>query len=608
MRATYWDRFQQVWLVDFEFSAPEGERPHPICLVAREYRTGREIRLWEDELRTRPQPPYPTDGTTLFVAYYASAEVGCHLALGWPVPEAVLDLYAEFRNRTNGRATPCGWSLLGALAYFGLDSLGNAEKREMQELALGGGPYTLDERRGMLDYCASDVDALYRLLPRIQPELDLPRALLRGRYMVAAARMEWAGIPLDTEQLAELTQHWDDIQEQLIRRIDQDFSVYEGRSFREKRFAEFLAAKGIPWPRHASDRLRMDDETFREQSRLHPILKPLRELRTSLSQMRLHDLAVGSDGRNRCLLSAFRSRTGRNQPSNSRFIFGAASWVRGLVRPEAGRGLAYIDWSQQEFGIAAALSDDLAMIEAYTSGDPYLAFARQAGAAPPSATADSHAEIRSQFKAATLAVQYGMGAEALAGRIKCDPIRARQLLDLHRRTYPTFWRWSDAVESYAMLHGSLWTVFGWTLHVGAGVNPRSLRNFPMQANGAEMLRLACCLATESGVQVCAPVHDAILVEAPLEELPRVVEATRSAMAEASRVVLGGFQLETTFSTIPYPERFMDERGTRLWSLIMETLMGVNGQKATCGQRLESNTARSASERAQVISLSSVAGS
>src|SRR3954464_13305113 len=63
----------------------------------------------------------------------------------------------------------------------------------------------------------------------------------------------------------------------------------------------------------------------------------------------------------------------------------------------------------------------------------------------------------------------------------------------------------------------MWVIarFGWPLHVGAAFNPRSLANFPMQANGAEMLRLACCLATERGIRVCAPVHDALLIEAPL---------------------------------------------------------------------------------------------
>ena len=152
-------------------------------------------------------------------------------------------------------------------------------------------------------------------------------------------------------------------------------------------------------------------------ARVHPQLNPLRELRGALSQMRLSDLAVGDDGRNRCLLSMFRSKTGRNQPSNTRFIFGPSVWLRGLIQPAEGYGLAYVDWAQQEFGIAAALSGDEAMKIAYETGDPYLAFAKQAGAVPPDATKHSHQSAREQFKACVLAVQYGMGSESLAYRI-----------------------------------------------------------------------------------------------------------------------------------------------------------------------------------------------
>ena len=82
---------------------------------------------------------------------------------------------------------------------------------------------------------------------------------------------------------------------------------------------------------------------------------------------------MGYDGRNRTMLSPFRAKTGRNQPSTSRFIFGPSVWIRGLIQPRRGWGLAYIDWEQQEFGIAAALSGDPRMLAAYDTGDPYLA-------------------------------------------------------------------------------------------------------------------------------------------------------------------------------------------------------------------------------------------
>jgi DNA polymerase I-like protein with 3'-5' exonuclease and polymerase domains len=270
-------------------------------------------------------------------------------------------------------------------------------------------------------------------------------------------------------------------------------------------------------------------------------------------------------------LSPFRARTGRNQPSNSRFIFGPAVWLRGLIRPDAGRALAYVDWSQQEWGIAAALSGDAAMQVAYTSGDPYLAFAKQAGAAPADATKATHGDVRDLFKACALAVQYGMGEEGLSLKIGRPIAYARELLHLHRETYPDYWRWSDGAVDYAMLFGTLHTVFGWTVRPGVDVNPRSLRNFPMQANGAEMLRLACILTTERAVPVCAPVHDALLVEGTLDEIDEVVAGTQAAMREASATVLGGFSLSSDVKVVRYPNRYADPRGEVMWQRVTALL-------------------------------------
>ena len=197
---------------------------------------------------------------------------------------------------------------------------------------------------------------------------------------------------------------------------------------------------------------------------------------------------------------------------------------------------------------------------------------RQAGrGGTVGATKTSHKAIRDQFKSTVLAVQYGMGADALAQRIGQPPIRARELLRLHRETYRVFWRWSDAAVDYAMLNGSVHTVFGWRVQVPPISNPRSLSNFPMQANGAEMLRLACCLATERGIEVCAPVHDAVLICAPLERLDADVARMQDAMREASCIVLDGFELGTDAKIVRYPDRYMDERGAVMWGRVMELI-------------------------------------
>lgn len=563
--------FREVWLFDFEYNGTPGEVVHPVCLVAHELGSQRTVRLWIDGDQAEETPPYTVDEDTLFIAYYASAEMACHLALGWPLPKNVLDLYTEFRNETNGRSSNIGRGLLDALVWYGLVGIAQAEKDSMRDVILAGGPWDDTERQAILDYCESDVFALKHLLVEMDGGLDLPRALLRGRYMRAAACIEHHGIPIDQMTLDQLQDHWGDIQNDLVSAIDAEYCVYERMSFKESRFREYLARSEIAWPTTDSGRLALDDDTFRDMAKSDPQLAPLRELRASLSKMRLSGLKVGHDGRNRCLLSAFSSTTGRNQPSSTAFIFGPSVWLRGLIKPGPGYGLAYIDYSQQEFGIAAALSGDRLMLEAYESGDPYISFAKQAGAIPPEGTKATHGAIREQYKACVLAVQYGMGPDSLAIRIGQPSYRARELLSMHRKTYPTFWTWSDACLDYANFYGNLKTVFGWTNHVGSDANPRSLRNFPMQANGAEMLRLACCFMVEEGIKVCAPVHDAVLIEAPLSELDAQVLRAQELMAGASSVVLDGFRLRTDAKIVRYPDRYEDDRGTKMWLTVMNPL-------------------------------------
>jgi DNA polymerase I-like protein with 3'-5' exonuclease and polymerase domains len=173
-----------------------------------------------------------------------------------------------------------------------------------------------------------------------------------------------------------------------------------------------------------------------------------------------------------------------------------------------------------------------------------------------------------------------MGDKSLAASLAVPEIRARELLQLHRETYPRFWKWSQAAVDHAMLHGSLHTVFGWRVHVGPEVNPRSLANFPMQANGAEMLRLACCLATERGTRVCAPVHDALLIEAEAGKIDTAVEDCQAAMREASAIVLGGFELRSDAKIVRHPDRYSDPRGERFWGVVWGLLEPVQDAAPT----------------------------
>ena len=248
--------FKRIVAIDFEFDfgghdSPEaasrsGERPRPVCMVAKELRSGQTWRLWRGQFEA--QPPFPLDSDTVLVAYYASAELGCFRALGWPQPKYVLDLFTEFRARING--VQGGARLINAAAYFGIDAISLTAKQDMVSTILRGGPWTADEQADILDYCESDVMLLERLLPAMLPRIDLPRALLRGRFMKAAAAIEWNGIPIDTATLGLLRRHWTGIQDELIAEIDRDYGVFEGRSFRRERWGRWLAAERHPLADH----------------------------------------------------------------------------------------------------------------------------------------------------------------------------------------------------------------------------------------------------------------------------------------------------------------------------------------------------------------------
>ena len=548
--------FREVWCVDFEFANTPGSRPTPHTLVAHEIFSGKTIRLFEEEFTLLKAPPYGIGRDALFVAYYGSAEMGCHSALGWPYPVHVLDLSPEFRNLTNGLPTFWGRKLLGALAYFGLSGIYAITQQNMQDLAIRGAPFTSEERAALLNYCQEDVMALVRLLAVMLPKIDLSHAINRGRYMKACARIEDAGIPIDTALLAAFQSNWDRIKAGLIAEVDRDFGVYEGQTFKTDRFERYLAQSGIPWSYLPSGAPALDDDTFKYMADIYRQLSPLRELKKTLSQLKLSQLAVGPDGRNRCLLSAYSATTGRNTPSSTRFVFGLPAWICGLVKPTEGYAIIYADWSAQEFGIAAALSQDLTMLKAYESGYQYLFWAKKSASNhrmprnKPTAKFANDTRRRLAWESVTVC-KLTVSPCAL-GKLKSH---AQELLRQHHELFPRFWTWSDGACDRALTRNELRTVFDWTMHYGPDtkINPRSIRNWPVQAHGAEMLRLACVLATERGLRIIAPVHDALVAEARLEDLESTVEAVQEAMVGASRIVLGGFALRSEVKTFSYPQ-------------------------------------------------------
>jgi DNA polymerase I len=244
------------------------------------------------------------------------------------------------------------------------------------------------------------------------------------------------------------------------------------------------------------------------------------------------------------------------------------------------------------------------MLDMYRSGDPYRAFAVKVGAIPEEITTamlkkpkehvtpnltlgqlEHYAELRERYKVMLLAVQYGMQVETLAGRLGVSTFEAHEMLEQHRQLFYQYWQWSNDWLQYSLQTGVMRTAMSWMCRTGiTEFNERSIRNWPIQAGGADILRVACIMAVRHGIRLIAPVHDAVLIEAPVDRIEADVALMQDIMRRASRVVLGNdshdvpIELRTDVKIVRYPERYRDPRGNKIWEDVMDLLKKIQKQR------------------------------
>jgi len=567
--------FRHIIVVDTEYTPIRGGIQRPVSVAWHDLVSGDRGSLW---LADGPVAcPYPVDDDCLLVAHTAQSEWRTHLAMGWPLPRWVYDtLISEKWIRCGLGKSPKDLVSLHE-KYVGNAPVETEHKKAMQQLCADGGPFGVDQRQAILLYNEGDVD-MTAAVYRAQSKLASPWAHWHGQFTVDVARMEHAGLPIDVDRYRVLDEQWDSIRHRLIEEVAAEFPVFEGSTIKESLLESWLARESIPWERAPGGRLSMKAQTFKDAATVKPRLWPLYYAKKSLGGTRAFDLPIGPDGRHRPFpdglaiedpkqkterkfgLCPFTSWTTRNQPSSTGFVFGLPAYLRSFIVAPPGRGLVYLDFASQEFAIAAAVSGDENMIRAYRSGDPYLSTGALGGHLP--ADALERPEPKKLFKAerawlkpCVLGTQYGMGADALTVRIEqatggqCD-LPGRDFLQIHQRAFPRFWEWREEVLDQAAVFHRLESAHGWratTAYGDLGADdddalderkPTSVANWPIQTRGAEMLRLAIGLCHDVGVKVVAPVHDAILIEAEVDQLLNHVELARAAMVKASEMTIG----------------------------------------------------------------------
>jgi DNA polymerase-1 len=553
-------------ILDFKYREAPSHVLQVLCCVAQHLESGRVWKQWLGGVES-PSPAFPCDADTIVVAHtVAPAEARCLLELGWAFPGGWIDTYVEERVLARGMKPEEGFGLLECCRRRGIHVMADYQKEDMRALCLKEGEHDEAERQRILSYCGADVAANGSLFVEIRDRINIPQALLRGAYLAECSRITARGIPVDMARFSPLRELGNEGLRCLFANHFDDYGLLENGSLNSKRFQGLVDQSGITWPRTSAGAYATDKDTLREMAKLHG--EPWRGVRQLLEVVRgasVDALVVNGNGRLIADARPFGTFTGRCTPSTSAFLWNGPKWLRFLLQPPPGRTVLVIDWSNQEFAIAAALSRDPEMIAAYMTGDPYMALAKQSGRVPSNATAETHPKERGQFKVVSLAVLMGMSAWGIGRRLETSESHGRELLDTHRRIYHRFWKWSDSTASTAAANRPLETAFGLIYQPGVTSKQRTARNFLLQATGSDMLRVAVLLLADKGLEVIATVHDSVMIECDTLNAAEVEKLAIQCMGEASRITLWDrLEVRTDVTRVDHPRHYQDKNGKAYW--------------------------------------------
>jgi DNA polymerase family A len=587
--------FTQIVVGDFEYEIDVNLLPRPLCFVAHvldeNLRHVHTIRMWREELLAARSPPFDISRDTLFVAYNAWAEMTCFMVLDWRFPAHVFDQHTAYLATSNlllpynpdeDRKKPSK-KLPDACRAYGIEGWERIDKQAMQQ-DIGAGQWRKYGRDAVLEYCEEDVRKSALLLRRQlvgcghHTPANVPLVLHWSNYAAkACALIQARGIPWDMPLWNVVQEHTTAVIGALLQQLDpshgDDEPIYtpEGE-WSYKRFERWLARSGIPaWPRLESGALDVSGDAFRLTS-YWPGIEGLHALRDSLGFIAKARLPIGADGRNRPSLFPFATATGRN--AHARSPYNAHAGIRGFITFPPDKIGVYLDWRTQEVAVAAVRSRDLALMSDYQRGDIYHALAHLCGLTndlDPVRWKRNHGDVRQRMKPLQLGINYGMGVPALAKGLNRHPYVASGIIERHRRTYPRFWQWREDTVMAAMLARRMESSFGWPLQITTSPNKRTLYNFPMQADGAEMLRLAAWRLVEAGLVPSMLVHDGILLELEAQEQ---IESAKEIMRTAARDVCEGFEIGVDVDQeLRAGARYRDKRpmAQKMWSTIMSAL-------------------------------------
>lgn len=532
-----------------------------------------------------------------FVSYNVESEASALLSLGIdPLKMKWIDLYLEYvmlSNHNNeiskgeqlihGRVKKLpsdgfekgSKSLAAALYKLCSIFVDTDHKKKMRDLIISN-PANFDEnqKKDILDYCLEDTLHLSKLLEAINIKYRkfIPKEHLttlkdeahwRAEYAVRTAIMVRHGYPVQVKWVKNVTDNIPVIMRDCILDINGQFPNIMPFKFNKKtsKFSldtkvvrEWISSSGHKgWEKTETGLFSLSLDAFKkfynyshdyprdnfgaQMVRYFTLSQQLKGFsEPSGSKNNTFWEYVGSDNMVRPYMNIYGAQSSRSQPSSTSFLFLKTGWMRSLLVPPKGYAVGAIDYSSQEFLLSAVCSGDEKMVEAYASGDVYLAYAKGIGMVPKEGTKETHGKQRDLCKATVLGLSYMMSEFGLSidlteklGRY-VSPEEAKEMVEGFYSLYPTFSEWREnSIQSYYD-NKYLRLPDGFYMF-GNNQNFRSVGNVPLQGFGACIMRKAVQLAQDAGLDVIFTLHDALYIMFKSDDLA-AMDTLKRCMYEA----------------------------------------------------------------------------
>ena len=605
-------KFRIVYVdTEFQFDVSMSYPQRVLCFVYKDETTNNVIKDWVlDDQVVHPKFDFEK---TLFVCFKAEAEVGCFLKTLQGRPPFIFDCWTEYskfyKNRRRCR-------LIDAAAAYGSPcNMTQEEKDEERNIIVLRDTWTSAESTRIMNYCEQDVlmtEQVFKGLmndfeefkkdskrifgEELTNEILLDQALARGQAVACVAKAQCNGMPVDNHKLVLFNTYWNDAKEGVIENFNKQLDLWEDGKFSNKKFSNLIYKLNLQdeWPKTPQGKFKTKEEVLDLFKEDFKEIKLLSRVFNLLNRAKLAEFNVSGDGRLRPPggFKMFGTHTGRCAPS-SKWIFGSSKWARNFLKPMPGHALVYLDYKSEEPFIAAHLADDGALKDAYDTGDVYLATAKTAKTIGHNADPKDQAtkDVRKVYKVLCLAIFYAMGLRSVHKKLSKFDFTYSTAAGIHRKFKELYFKTFEYLENFktnASAIGSIHTSCGWSRFFdNQNINPRSIQNWSIQAESAEVLRNALIRLTDSHIKVCAMVHDAFLIEAPIPELEDHIRTAKQCMIDAARFIVGGtIQVDAEVHLSNYKQ---EEEDQKIFDSIFEEIKKAeknkmwSGKVSKCGQ-------------------------